>query len=815
MKRKFLVLLSIVLIFALTCTACGNKNGNDDCEHTYSDKWSTNSTEHWHKATCEHAELKSDVAAHTDADENGVCDVCDYEIGHEHTYADTWTQSVTHHWKTATCSHTGAKGYFALHADANFDNVCDVCSANIEFVIPTDVASAIELVVSRAAAVNSGVLDYSYIGRNHDDVDVEATKNVTYVFGMDSLYMVINSWDKQPNIDTKEDNTDFAEATDIMKGWYQLISEDSVFSVTQTTFEGVTGDYELNSGADPAIMSGFNCAVSTLADAYGPENLLAALYALSQSEAASDYVVAYDEQTLTYSFSFNYLYINSDNGAGEGDHVDYYEVAVSFTYSNNGALTALNVVTDCYTNSLEDEVDNDYTYDQAEHTITMKETALADTYTFVFTQTTGERTYVNENSQSKFIPTDYNFFADEDCTTALNGTITVTKDQAVSIYFGGFAPVGSSVIYVADSVTFTADESLHVWFYDNQIGLNAKTVGTYTVEFTVAGVTKSFTVVVEDGSAGGGNNSQTESTIEVYITDNNCWVDLAVFTAPADGDYTFTIAPGVPLGGWGVGEDAPWADCYIVDLYTQISIGGSTTVSLKAGETYEFYVFSLERNVTVSIPYTVSEYTGTGDNGQSGDAIIFKDTNGLGGEYKINWIMEGMFVLTFTPDSAGSRNGTLVVVDNNNSKNGGTFTYTIENGAYIFFDSTNMLSTAVSIYKNGSDWYFKNASCPNGVVFTAAVSSGNVATSVVAGTYTGTTDGATLTVTVNEDTITLAYVHPTTGSATDTYDYEVVDGKVVLYDEGGSVLHPLAGALEIDATGLPVSADCNGKTFTF
>ena len=812
MKRKFLVLLSIVLIFALTCTACGNKNGNDDCEHTYSDKWSTNSTEHWHKATCEHAELKSDVAAHTDADENGVCDVCDYEIGHEHTYADTWTQSVTHHWKTATCSHTGAKGYFALHADANFDNVCDVCSANIEFVIPTDVASAIELVVSRATAVNSGVLDYSYIGRNHDDVDVEATKNVTYVFGMDSLYMVINSWDKQPNIDTKEDNTDFAEATDIMKGWYQLISEDSVFSVTQTTFEGVTGDYELNSGADPAIMSGFNCAVSTLADAYGPENLLAALYALSQSEAASDYVVAYDEQTLTYSFSFNYLYINSDNGAGEGDHVDYYEVAVSFTYSNNGALTALNVVTDCYTNSLEDEVDNDYTYDQAEHTITMKETALADTYTFVFTQATGERTYVNENSQSSFIPTDYNFFEDEECTTALNGTITVTQDQAVSIYFGGFAPVGSSVIYVADSVTFTADESLHVWFYGNQIGLNAKTVGTYTVEFTVAGVTKSFTVVVNEAGVGGGSTITGENEISVKTTEtyDAYMTDLYTFTAPGSGEYTFNIPAG--LGLWSVASmnqnrfGNPEVDYYANEA------GATVVVELAEGEEYSFYVAAKTKGTwVISYTYVYREV----ENSQNGDSANVKDSNGLGGEYKINWVMEGMFVLTLTPDYVGSRTGTLVIVDNNNSKNGGTFTYTIENGVYLLFDSSNMINTTVSIYKDGSDWYFKNASCPNGTAFASAASSGSVATSVVAGTYTSSMGHATLKVIVTADTITFEFNSTMLEPSTATYTYEVVEGAVVLYDEDGNKLNPMAGNIEIDADGVPTTAFYNGANYTF
>ena len=808
MKRKFLVLLSIVLILALTCTACGNKKGNDDCEHTYSDKWSTNSTEHWHAATCEHAELKSDVAAHTDADQDGKCDVCGYEIGHEHTYADVWTSNVTHHWKTATCSHTDTKGYLAIHTDANFDNKCDVCSATVEFAIPTSVASAIDLVVSRAAAVNGGVLDYSYIGRNHDEVNVEATKNVTYVFGADSLYMVIGSWDKQPNDETG-DNTDFVEESDVLKGWYQLVSADSVFSVTQTIYQGETSDYELNSGADPAIMSGYYCSVSTLVDAYGPENLLAVIYELSQSEAASDYVDEYNDEKLTYSFSFNYLYVNTEIPEGFEPHVDYYEIAVSFTYSAKGSLEALSIVTDCYTNSLEDEEDNDYTYDQAEGTITMKETALADTYTFVFTQTAGDRTYVNENSLSKFTPTDYDFFTDAECTTALNGTITVTKDQATSIFVGGFAPVGSSIIYVADTVTFTADESLSVWFYGNQIGLNAKTAGTYTVEFTVAGVTKSFTVVVEEGSTGGGNNlTAGEGELLVETTDNYCYIDEYTFTAVGEGKYTFNVPAG--LGFYSLSAYNSWSDAE-VDFYKNPE-GGTVEVELNADETYTFYVGALTKTQWI-ITYTYLPCEVSGGN-QSGEGAI-KDANGLGGEYRINWIMEGMFVLTFTPDAANSRTGTLVVVDNNNSQNSGTFTYTIENGAYIFFDSTNMLSTAVSIYKDGSDWYFKNASCLNGTVFTSVVSSGAVATSVIAGTYTSAVDPATLTVTVDADTITFEYNHAMTGYASATYDYEVVNGNVVIYNDDGSVLNPMAGKLEIDAEGLPVSADYNGVTYTF
>ena len=811
MKRKFLVLVCLVAIVAILATSCDliGKKGDDTCEHTYSDRWSTNSTEHWHAATCEHATEKSDVASHSDADQDGECDVCGYEIGHEHTYANNWTSNATHHWKAATCSHTEEKGALAVHADSNFDNLCDVCSATLVVELPDNIEEAVILVASRAAAINSGNLRYHFIARNHSDVDPEISKNIDYIFGSDSLHMVSANSAKAPNDLTNDDNTDYIEVTDVMKSWYQLLSADSVFSVTQTTEEGVTGDYELNAGANPALMNGYYCVVSTLLDAYGPENLLVAIYDLSQSSAASDYIEMFDEDTLTYSFAFDYMYVNTETA--EGDHVDYYELEVSFTYSRNGMLTGLTVVADCYTNSLANEIDNDYTYDQSNGTITMKDTALADTYTFVFTQTVGERTYVNENPQSKFVPTDYDFFSDADCTTSLNGTINVKTEQAVSIYVGGFAPAGSSILYVVDTVTFTADESLHVWFYGNQIGLNADNAGTYTVEFTVAGVTKSFTVVVESANTSGGNivTGENEFLVKTTETYDAYMTDLYTFTAVGSGEYTFNIPAG--LGLWSVASmNANQFGNPEIDYYDNEE-GATVVVELAAGEEYSFYVAAITKGDWI-ISYTYVYREVSNDNG--GDATVIKDANGLGGEYKINWIMDGMFVLTFTPDSAGSRTGTLKVVDNNSSANGGTFSYTIENGAYLIFDSNNMITNAVVISKNGTDWCFQNKSCPNPLTFASETSAGG-ATSVVAGTYTATAGPATLTVTVDEDTVAFEYNHAMTGSDSATYTYEVVNGAVVLYDEGGIAVNPLAGKLNIDADGVPVSAEYNGNVFTF
>ena len=108
-------------------------------EHTWATTWSSDDDQHWHAATCEgHTSEKKDAADHVDADNNGKCDVCDHDVDvvvtppHEHTWADTWSKDENGHWHAATCEgHTSEKKDEAGHTDANNDGKCDVC----EYVI--------------------------------------------------------------------------------------------------------------------------------------------------------------------------------------------------------------------------------------------------------------------------------------------------------------------------------------------------------------------------------------------------------------------------------------------------------------------------------------------------------------------------------------------------------------------------------------------------------------------------------------------------------------------------------------------------------
>ena len=107
------------------CKTNGPDNGGEEHSHTYANVWSSDSSNHWHAATCEHTDLKSDVAAHFDDDGDFLCDACGY-IMHTHTYASAWSSDEDGHWHAATCGHD-VRSDEAAHNDTNGDFKCDAC----------------------------------------------------------------------------------------------------------------------------------------------------------------------------------------------------------------------------------------------------------------------------------------------------------------------------------------------------------------------------------------------------------------------------------------------------------------------------------------------------------------------------------------------------------------------------------------------------------------------------------------------------------------------------------------------------------------
>ena len=120
-KKLLAVLITVLSSLSLVLNAACSTNH----QHTFSGDWSSNSSQHWHAATCEHTYESRDRASHT-YDANGICTVCGYEQQHEHEYSTGWTNDSDYHWHTATCEHpTEIKDKSAHTYDQNY--VCTVC----------------------------------------------------------------------------------------------------------------------------------------------------------------------------------------------------------------------------------------------------------------------------------------------------------------------------------------------------------------------------------------------------------------------------------------------------------------------------------------------------------------------------------------------------------------------------------------------------------------------------------------------------------------------------------------------------------------
>lgn len=171
-------------------------------------------------------------------------------------------------------------------------------------------------------------------------------------------------------------------------------------------------------------------------------------------------------------------------------------------------------------------------------------------------------------------------------------------------------------------------------------------------------LTVSFTVT--DYVAEDGGDDVEGNYIEVTTTDTYGFFDLYSFTAEAAGTYTFTVPAG--LGFTSKAAYDAW-DAPEVDFYANES-GDDVTVTLAAGETYEFYVGSLIKGDWI-ITWTVGE-AGEGEgegeevslvlvNGENTVVITAEDiaSEAQGALYTYTATADGSY--TFKSNSAGAK----------------------------------------------------------------------------------------------------------------------------------------------------------------
>ena len=148
MKKNVTKLIIPCFAAIMSLAGCGENPTPDPTVHTHTyntTTWKTNSEKHWHGNTCSSVcgqNLAIDVATHADGDNDGLCDVCKYQMvmPHIHTYSTDWTCNETQHWHANDCEAVcGQKLAMNLadHVDGDGDGLCDVCRYKIGQPTPT------------------------------------------------------------------------------------------------------------------------------------------------------------------------------------------------------------------------------------------------------------------------------------------------------------------------------------------------------------------------------------------------------------------------------------------------------------------------------------------------------------------------------------------------------------------------------------------------------------------------------------------------------------------------------------------------------
>ena len=184
-KNRWFAVIS-AMVMALAVAGC--QINSDNHEHSFSKGWTSDATDHWHAATCGHAEEVSDKAAHTfgdyvsnndattesDGTKTRKCSVC----GYEDTVTDEGSKIVatpafsvasgavdSGTTVTITCSTEGAKIYYTTDGS-------DPTASSTAYTEAISVTAAVTL---KAIAVKSGMNDSAIASASYLIIPTKAT----------------------------------------------------------------------------------------------------------------------------------------------------------------------------------------------------------------------------------------------------------------------------------------------------------------------------------------------------------------------------------------------------------------------------------------------------------------------------------------------------------------------------------------------------------------------------------------------------------------------------------------------------------------
>ena len=509
-----------------------------DHVHTFSGDWSADDDAHWHAATCEHGIEVSDKAAHVDANEDGECDVCAYDLTCEHELSDEVVGIAAGHYNVPDCDHD----YLILNLTAHTgteDGVCDVCEYSFDDLID-------EITSTDAAnRVNGGTISYQGQYEKRD---------VTYNLGFGFLYMEENAeYSYEPGVITTTKHSVHAfnngnvfylkEANDMVMREDYMITTDNVKGYK---FSSDMYFYLYLDDTDPC----------------GVEDLVYAMYTFAKTNYANTLTTTWGE-TNTISFMV-------------ADDYSAKVFTIDFVISANGVITTLNFKADQYTGYISAEqlanggiildwegnpdVDEDgnptvpdYTIDENGN-VTFLDGATIDTVTtFTVTQTEGSRENIKTTYDiDAILLNSYDLMNGE---TAVGETLNVNVGEKVSLNFANMNPTTANLELdklTAVVVDETGSETWNVsaYAFADYLQLTAYKPGNYVLTLTSLNTSKTVKLVVTKPEtteihAAVDNYGTKESFEEKTIPVNSTFefVGLAQNTY-ADATFTATLPEG-------------------------------------------------------------------------------------------------------------------------------------------------------------------------------------------------------------------------------------------------------------------------------
>ncbi len=515
MKRHILAILCVLLLALTALVGC------DGHVHTYSDAWTVNETHHWHKSTCEEgdecADAKASEATHVDINKDKVCDVCDYDYGHTHTFAETYSNDESGHWYAVTCGCSGVSKNVTAHTDAGNDGVCDVCQySSCEHTYDRDAWAADEDGHWRASTCGHAVKadadehDYNDAGicevcAYHDgEIKTAEAVKIGGYYGdtVNSGYVVYES-DYSAGISTTYIQYVFGEkhtaitsvnsseyGTSVNEFYYEMI-DGVVFSIWDEAYIPVDPESEpysktqKNSDASSASMKGYDFNVFSRAPGevsayYGVEELIASLYAEAQNALDfTEFTMLDGEGTVAYVFAYTAEVYAAEAMGLEYDYtkeqyVEYwydtyfaYTVTVTFTLGEDNNFEFVNVTAELYEYALDvlpeeaEPVDGEETAPATYSRISLNPVG---TDSFTIAQTAGERNAEPKYDSSEILASDFDLVMADGTVVEPGSTIEFTAGVYSHGYYSIVAKTPDGALIYLDSVIATGTFAEYISF---------------------------------------------------------------------------------------------------------------------------------------------------------------------------------------------------------------------------------------------------------------------------------------------------------------------------------------------------------------